>query len=193
MDQAEKSGMDKAQYLIGIVILCVAVLLGATAYFGANKAMDVTANLSAAINATSGAGLPALGVRANASAGNGTIALNATADGNTTQAAARKEVTIDFLYLDSCPHCQRMKPIVASLAAAMPSDRFEVRYWNYASSSADPATAAVYADYGAKGYFQGSVPTFVANWDDYRVGAMTEQDFKAWVCSKFSAPKPSGC
>jgi len=184
--------MDRAQYLIGIVILCVAVLLGATAYFGANKAMGVTANLSAAINATSGAGLPALGALPNKSAGNGTAALNATAAGNATQAAARKEVTIDFLYADWCGHCQNMKPRVASVASQLPAGRLEVRYWNEADRGSNPDVAAVYSDHAAKGYFK-AFPTFVANWDDYRVGEMPEQDFKAWVCSKFSAPKPSGC
>ena len=106
-------------------------------------------------------------------------------------ATKAKEVTVDFLYADWCVHCQAMKPIVARAEAAFPKDRFEVRYWNEASRS-NATVAAVYAAYTEKGYFTG-FPTFVANGNDPRVGEMPEVAFKAWVCSKFSAPKPNGC
>ena len=106
--------------------------------------------------------------------------------------ALPKEVTIDFLYLDSCPHCQAMEPIVAALSSKLPSDRFEVRYWNYASRGMANASA-IYAAYSAAGYFRGQVPTFVANGNDSRVGEMSDADLKAWVCSKFSLPKPAAC
>jgi len=206
MDQVEKSGFDRSQYLIGIVIICAALVLGATVYYGAGSAKGTVGNLSAALNSTnplqSSMPAPAGGAGNGTAQANGSVATGSGGEaqvplgspsqpGNATAQPARKEVTIDFLYADWCPHCQRMKPIVAALAARLPSDRFEVRYWNEANKG-NATVAGVYADYTAKGYFQG-YPTFVANWEDYRVGEMPESDFTAWVCSKFSSPKPTGC
>lgn len=201
MEQAEKTGFDRAQYLIGIVIICAALVLGAAVYQGAGSAKGTVGNLSAALNATNPLQPPNTTQAANATAqANGSAVTGeaqqaagsqqqaGSAAGNAT---AHKEVTVDFLYADWCPHCQRMKPVVAAFAAKMPQDRFELRYWNDADrGKAD--VAAVYDDYSSKGYFQ-AFPTFVANWEDYRVGEMQAADFAAWVCSKFSAPKPAGC
>ncbi|MFA5105729.1 MAG: thioredoxin family protein [Candidatus Micrarchaeia archaeon] len=102
-----------------------------------------------------------------------------------------KEVTLDFLHADWCPHCQRMKPIVAKLASELPADRFLVRSWNEKNMNSDPDTQTIYNNYTALGYFQG-FPTFVIG-DDYRVGEIPENELKAWVCSKFKAPVPDAC
>ncbi|MFA6907830.1 MAG: thioredoxin family protein, partial [Candidatus Micrarchaeia archaeon] len=126
----------------------------------------------------------------NASAGRDGAAAGANAQA--AFPAPAKEVTIDFLYADWCPYCQGMKPIVARLEAAMPAGRFEVRYWNY-EGRGNATTAAVYAEYGSRGYFAGSVPTFVANGNDSKVGSISESDLRSWACSKFSLPKPQGC
>ena len=221
MKRSEKPGVERAKYLIGFVILAAAVLLGATAYFGANSARGTVGKIGNALDGV-GAGVPSLNgsagipegqMPATAAAGqpnnstapgangsaqqpaslaqNGTAPSAQEAQQNAT-AVAKKEVTIDFLYADWCPHCQAMKPIVAALAARLPAGRLEVRYWDEADRSKNATVAGVYADYTSKGYFQG-FPTFVANWDDYRVGEMSEPAFDAWVCSKFSAPKPAGC
>jgi len=104
----------------------------------------------------------------------------------------KKEVTLDYLYADWCPHCQKMKPYVAKLAATLPQDRFLVRAWNEADRSSSPDSQKIYTDYQAKGYFQG-FPTFVLNENDYRVGEMPEPQLKAFVCSKFKAPAPAAC
>ncbi|MCX6770454.1 MAG: hypothetical protein NTX79_00195 [Candidatus Micrarchaeota archaeon] len=197
MHQPEKPGVDRTKYFIVVGMLAAVALLGISMYL-ANSA-----------KATAGAGaLPAKTPALNGSGSAEPHALNpapqllpnssvATGSGGEAQVpqvkAPAKEVTLDFLYEDGCPYCQAMKPIVSALAAALPADRFEVRYWNVALRGSNATVEAVYADYGAKGYYRGSVPTFVANWDDYRVGTMGESDFKAWVCSKFSAPKPSAC
>jgi len=202
MDQSENAGFERAKYLIGFVILAAVLLLGASAYFGASSTKGTVGNLSAVLNSTSQ--LPSMPAP-NATQGAGQASANGTAQANGSAAAGSageaqaplsrppaKEVTIDFLYSDTCPHCLKMKPIVAALAARLPSGRLEVRYWNYADRG-NATVGGVYADYSAKGYFRGSVPTFVANWDDYRVGEMPEPEFAAWVCSKFLDPKPTGC
>ena len=222
MDRAKKPGLDREQYLIGAVVICAALVLGATAYYGAGGAKGAAGSLGAALDSTEAlspsmqAPDESTGQQAQNSPDssyvqpNGSVATGsggeaqvpqATAQqaglgqqqsgAEVQQAAAAKEVTIDFLYADWCGHCQNMKPRVASVAASLPADRLEVRYWNEADrGNAD--VASVYADYSSKGYFQG-FPTFVANRDDYRVGEMAEPDFLAWVCSKFSSPKPAGC
>ncbi len=204
MDQTEKSGSDRVKYLIGFVVLAAVVLLGISAYFGANSAKDTVGKLGNALDSAGAGNFPANMPSLNGSAEpkvpsagglspNGSVATGSGGEAQVPQVKApAKEVTIDFLYADWCPHCQVMKPIVAALVARLPADRLEVRYWNEASRSSNATVAAVYADYSAKGYFQG-FPTFVANWEDYRVGEMSETAFKAWVCSKFSAPKPTGC
>ena len=161
MGKAEKAGGDRTKYLMGFVLLAALALLGISAYLGAN-------------------------VRAEPQAPQGGAAQAAS-----TKTAQAKEVTIDFLYADWCPHCQIMKPIVANLEAALPKDRFEVRYWNEASRN-DAAVAAVYETYTEKGYFKG-YPTFVANGNDFNAGEMSEAALKSWVCSKFSSPKPTAC
>ena len=213
MDQSEKSGFDRAKYLIGFVLLAAVVLVGVSAYFGANSTKGTLGKLDSALESAGAGNFPANVPSPNQSAEpkgqapkeqqNGSAASNgtqqapnasvATGSGGEAQVpqAAAKEVTIDFLYADWCSHCQAMKPIVAKLEAALPKDRFQVRYWNEASRG-DAAVAAVYAAYTNKGYFTG-FPTFVANGNDPQVGSMPEATFNAWVCSKFSAPKPSGC
>lgn len=106
--------------------------------------------------------------------------------------AIETEVTMDFLYSDACVHCQRMKPYVAALEKELPQDRFAVRYWSEDDYRAGGQAAEVYGTYEAMGFFPG-YPTFVINGDDYRAGEMPEAQFREWVCSKFSAPKPQAC
>ena len=203
MDQSEKSGFDRAKYLIGFVILAAAVLLGITAYFGANSARDTVGTLGTALEGAGAGNFPAIPLSGTAEepqavnssyvAPNGSVATGTGGEAQVPQASATKakEVTIDFLYADWCSHCQAMKPIVARLETSLPKDRFEVRYWNEASRT-DATVAAIYTTYTNKGYFTG-FPTFVANGDDPKIGSMSETSFKSWVCSKFSSPKPAGC
>jgi thiol-disulfide isomerase/thioredoxin len=107
--------------------------------------------------------------------------------------SATKEVTVDFLYADWCPHCQNMKPIVEKMIAEFPSDRFAVRYWSEADGQSKPEASAVYAKYSQEGYFTG-YPTFVINnGKSYTAGEMSEADFRAYLCSQFGSPKPSNC
>jgi len=195
----DKTGFNKSQYMIGIVILCAAVALGIIAYVGMNNASEENGGPIAlnATGATAGGNLAAgnnLGTNKSTNQTGQNMPVqpngNFSAAGNDTRAAA-KEVVIDFLYADWCGHCQTMKPIVARLETTLPRDRFEVRYWNEASRN-DATVAAVYATYTDAGYFTG-FPTFVANGDDSRAGSMPEATFKEWVCSKFSSPKPAGC
>jgi len=201
MDQAGKSGFDRSQLLIGVVILFAAAIIGVTAYLGANSAKETVGNLNEAIDATAGlkATMPAL--NGSAAAGTGVPAAqqpaqNAQPNGSTATGGAtaqptssQKEVTVDFLYADWCPHCQNMKPRVANVIAQLPADRFQVRYYNDADRG-NATVAAVYANYMAKGMT--GFPTFVAN-GEMRSGEVPEAEFKAWVCSKFSSPKPTGC
>jgi len=104
----------------------------------------------------------------------------------------KKEVTLDFLNADWCPHCQKMKPYVLDLMNTLPSDRFLVKSWNEKNIQTDPDTATVYNQYTDNGFFTG-YPTFVINGNDSRVGEMTQSDLKAWVCSKFAKPVPQAC
>lgn len=194
MDQAGKPGFDRSQLLIGIVIICVAAILGATVFFGANSAKDTVGDLNEAIDATAGlkATVPAL--NGSAATGTGVTAANAQPNSSTGSAtaqptASQKEVVVDFLYADWCQHCQNMKPRVANVIAQLPADRFQVRHYNDADRG-NAAVAAVYANYMAKGMT--GFPTFVAN-GEMRAGELPEAEFKAWLCSKFSSPKPAGC
>jgi thiol-disulfide isomerase/thioredoxin len=189
--------IGKQLYLIGIVIVFTALLLGAVAFFGMNGAKEETGGFDA-LNATGGeAGTnlaaensPGTNGSANQAGQNVQAAPeNASAQSaNNTQPSAAKEVTVDFLYADWCPHCQNMKPVVARIAAELPPDRFAVNYYSEADANAGKEAAAVFAKYGLRSY-----PTFVINGDDQRVGEMAESDFLAWACSKFSAPKPQAC
>ncbi|MFA5929272.1 MAG: thioredoxin domain-containing protein [Candidatus Micrarchaeia archaeon] len=196
MKQPEKPGADRITYLIGVVAIVALLLLGISAYFGAGKAGAGGAGNAGGPQAGAQLANKSLQPLKNSSymPPNGSVATGSGGEAqvpNANATKAKKEVTLDFLYADWCSHCQAMKPVVAKLESELPKDRFVVRYWNEASrSNAD--VAAVYADYSAKGYFQG-FPTFVANWEDYRVGEMPEAEIRAWVCSKFSAPKPSAC
>ena len=209
MKPSEKSGVDRAKYLIGFVILAAVALIGISAYFGANSAPGQANNtldgvkagnapaLSGSAGAKATSPAQANGSVATGSGGGAQVPLanitpSAPAAQQNATAAAKKEVVIDFLYADWCGHCQSMKPIIARLDEALPDDRFEVRYWNEASRGSSADAAAVYTDYSAKGYFKG-FPTFVANGNSPKVGSMPEATFKAWVCSKFSSPKPTGC
>jgi hypothetical protein len=195
MDPVEKAGMGRGQYLIIIAVLCAALLVGGAAYAGWIKAKDAAGKLGNASAGAFPASIPQMGGGGqNGSQAQGGAPANASAGRQDAFALpeAGKEVTLDFLYLESCSHCQAMKPIVAALSSRLPSDRFEVRYWNYATRGSANASA-IYAAYSRAGYFQGQVPTFVANGNDSRVGEMSEADFKAWICSKFFEPKPDGC
>jgi len=205
MDQTEKTGLGRAKYLIGFVILAAALLLGIAAYSSVNNAKDTVKKLGSAFGNAGAGDFPTIPVNGSAELQapknqnssyvppNGSVATGSGGEAQVPQGSAHaaKEVTIDFLYADWCSHCQAMKPIVARLEAALPKDRFEVRYWNEASRS-DAAVSVIYTIYTDKGYFRG-FPTFVANGNDSRVGEMPEASFKAWVCSKFSPPKPPGC
>jgi len=210
MDSSEKSGYDRSQYLIGFVILAAALLLGAAAYFGATSAKETVSKLDSALGNVSANSMQAAKetnkpeANDTAAQGNATDGQNATSSaqqngtamqqgaGTGSQPAAQKEVVIDFLYATWCPHCQNMKAIMAGLERTFPADRFEVRYWDY-DGQKEENVSAIYQLYTGKGYFTGGVPTFVANGEDSRVGEMPEATFKAWICSKFSDPKPEGC
>ena len=99
-----------------------------------------------------------------------------------------KEVVLEFMYATWCPHCSAMKPIVAQLKTELPAERFAVSYLE----EKDPLAQEAFDKYGQNGYFDG-YPTFVLNGNDYKVGAIDEAEFRAWVCSKFNAPKPAAC
>ena len=104
-----------------------------------------------------------------------------------------REVTVDFLYADWCPHCQKMKPIVQKMIDEFPPDRFDVRYWSEAAGQSEPNASAVYAKYSQEGYFTG-YPTFVVNnGKGHAAGEMSEADFRAWLCTQFDSPKPANC
>ena len=70
-------------------------------------------------------------------------------------------------------------------------------------STADVIAAPWYArsrvhEYGGGDWMVDNGTVYFSNFKDqrlYRVraGEMPEADFKAWVCSQFSAPKPTGC
>ena len=197
-DGMEKSGSDRAKYLIGFVVLLAVVLIGISAYFGANGAKGTMKGADSALAGTTLANAPAL----NRTAGlaqtqqNNSSAIAGEAQPPAVQpnapSAAPKEVTIDFLYADWCGHCQTMKPIVAKYESLHPKDRFEVRYWNEAKRSSNTTVSGTYATYTGKGYFTG-FPTFVANGNDPMVGSMPDETFRSWVCGKFSSPKPEVC
>ena len=107
--------------------------------------------------------------------------------------APTREVTMDFIYADWCPHCQAMKPVVSDLEQKLPPGRFAVRYWGDAERAAGNSTVVqVYSYYYYTGFFTG-YPAFIINNNDSRVGEMGEGDFLAWVCSKFNEPRPSAC
>ena len=103
-----------------------------------------------------------------------------------------KEVTLDFLYADWCPHCQRMQPIVSDVISKLPPDRFAVRYWNEKDRPSNSQTSAAYLFYTRKGYFIG-FPTFVINTNVSSAGEMDEGDFLSFVCASFKLPKPPAC
>ncbi len=208
MDSAEQAGHDRSQYLIGFVLLAVAVLIGATAYFGLNSAKETVGKLDSALGSVGAAGnvpgagikeaLPSIMNESQPAQEQGTLPAGDNGSGTATETGAQqpaqadKEVVIDFLYADGCSHCQKMKSVMGGLEELFPKDRFEVRYWNY-DKQGEGEVGAMYRLYGENGYFTGGVPTFVANGNDSRVGEMPEATFKAWVCSKFSPPKPEGC
>ncbi|MFA6328940.1 MAG: protein disulfide isomerase family protein [Candidatus Micrarchaeia archaeon] len=96
MDQSEQSGFDRAQYLIGFVILAAVLLLGVSAYFSANSAKGTAAKLDNALDSASAgnfhAGAPLQnGSAANVSAAGQQNNSNATAGGNGTLPAAGLE------------------------------------------------------------------------------------------------------
>lgn len=170
MTEVGEKRIEKGEYVIAIAIILATLLICATIYIGANNIKETISKLNLSVS------VPA--VEAGAS--------------SQTEEAQRKEVTLEFLYADWCGYCQKMKPIVQSLESSLPSDRFEVIYLNEKDKQNNTDVAAAYSKYTANGYFKG-FPTFVINGNDYKVGAMPEETFKQWVCSKFSAPKPSGC
>jgi thiol-disulfide isomerase/thioredoxin len=189
MDQIERPGFDRASYLIGFVIICVALMLGAVAYSNMGGFRQTKNSIGGVIGETgrmAGEDLAANAI--SAPKGAGQAANNSTLPLNATPQQPAKEVTLDFMYADWCGHCQKMKPIVSELEAQLPKDRFEVKYWSEADSKAGKEASAVFAKYGLRGY-----PTFVINGVDRRDGEMPQASFKAWICSKFSSPLPEGC
>ena len=216
MENAEKPVVNRTLYLVAFVVLAAALLLGITIYFDsikqaaqarASAATDGSALAAqngsiasgGAVQQPSGSAAAAGNVQQPANltqngaaqqAQNGTAAQSAQQAQQNATVAAKKEVTIDFLYADWCPHCQAMKPRVANVISQLPADRLEVRYWNDADRAKNTTVAAIYSDYMSKGMT--GFPTFVSN-GEMRAGEMPEADFKAWVCSQFSAPKPTGC
>ncbi|MCX6769509.1 MAG: thioredoxin family protein [Candidatus Micrarchaeota archaeon] len=171
------SDEGRPEYAIGMAVLLSAMLLSLVIYFAASGIQQSVVKLGVAVIASS--------AQCGGQTGNSTA--------QPTFLPLEKEVTVDFLYADWCPHCQKMKPIVAKLEQELPKDRFVVRYWKDEDASSDPKVSAVYDKYTKAGYFTG-FPTFVINnGAEYKAGEMSESDLRAWICSKFSAPKPSGC
>lgn len=179
----------RAEYVIGIVIIIAALMVSLSMYMGASGISQSVNRL--AIAAAAAAPVPAQATVQPGGAAAGTPPAGAGAQASGVPPAT-KEVTIDFLYADWCPHCQKMKPYVAALEQSLPADRFEVRYWSEDDYKAGGQAADVYAAYEAAGYFSG-YPTFVINGNDAKAGSMEEAVFKAWVCGKFASPKPAGC
>ena len=201
MGMDEKPPIGRQQYLAGVVLLISALLLGAVVFFGMgtrgeagspeSNATKAPVNLTAkAPGANRSIGAPAQNATAKAKENATAQPGNSTqpAAGNDSQPPAAKEVTVDFMYADWCPHCQAMKPVVAKIASDLPSDRFAVNYYSEADANAGKYAATMFAKYGIRSY-----PTFVINGNDRKEGEMTERDFLAWVCSKFSSPKPELC
>lgn len=179
-----KSGLEQGEYVIGIAIILASLLVSATAYMSMNSLQKAIAAVKIT-SAQVAVGQQAAGQQAaqnqQAQAAQGTGSL-----------APTKEVTIDFLYADWCPHCQKMKPIVAALEAQLPSSRFAIRYWRDEDRQSDSKVAGVFDTYTQKGMFSG-FPTFIINGADFKAGEMPEATFRSWICSKFKAPAPTGC
>jgi thiol-disulfide isomerase/thioredoxin len=105
---------------------------------------------------------------------------------------AQKEVVVDFLYADWCPHCQKMEPIVQEAERAFPKERFKARWWNEANRTNDKGDMYIFDYYRRKGFF-GGFPSFVILGGYKRVGEMPRNDFFDWVCSFFHDPRPAAC
>jgi thiol-disulfide isomerase/thioredoxin len=187
--------IERGEYVIGIAIILAALLFSAAVYMSlgslqkAIAAVKITSAGTQQVQQGSG-GQNAAGAGASGGAQQG--GAQAAAQPGAPNLAPTKEVTIDFLYADWCPHCQKMKPIVAALEKALPKDRFTVRMWRDEDKGTDGMVAAVYNEYSRKSMFSG-FPTFIINGADFKAGSMPEAEFKAWICGKFSSPKPSGC
>ncbi|MCX8197256.1 MAG: thioredoxin family protein [Candidatus Micrarchaeota archaeon] len=170
------SKIEKGEYVIGIAIILAAILIAATIYISFSNVQKVILSKSSAETAK---------------------ASSLSSPSQPTQSVPKelsftKEVTLDFLYADWCPHCQKMKPIVAKLEGQLPAERFTVRKWRDEDKNTPPV-ASVYSYYIGKGLFRGGFPTFIINGDERKEGEMSEAAFKDWVCSKFSSPKPTAC
>ena len=112
--------------------------------------------------------------------------------GTTPPSSKVDKVTIDFLYADWCPHCQKMKPIVTDLINTLPASKFQVNYWSEEDYKAGGPSVAVFNKYSSSGIFEG-YPTFVVNnGTDHLAGEVTAEKFKTWVCSQYTE-KPQGC
>ncbi len=191
--------VERGEYVIGIAIIMAALLVSASMYMGLSslqKAIEAVKIISQPTTAGTqvqqqGTGSQAAAKQPSAAQQQPAAAAPSAAAG-APNLAPTKEVTIDFLYADWCPHCQKMKPIVAALEKALPSDRFAIRMWRDEDKGTDPAVSEVYSTYSSKNMFAG-FPTFIINGVDSKAGEMPEADFKAWVCGKFSSPKPNGC
>ena len=169
--------MVKAEYLVGAAVLLSALLVSIVIYFGTSGISQGVAKLDRGLASS----LAAAGVAGGSgSAGSALPELE-------------KEVTIDFLYADWCPHCQNMKPIVQKIESLLPSDRFAVRYWSEADAQSGGKAKEVFAEYSRKGMFPG-YPTFVMNNGKNRTsGEMSQAEMLRWICSEFGSPKPSAC
>jgi len=183
-----ENAIEKGEYVIGIAIILAALMVSATAYMSMNNLQKAIANVkfSSQVQAN-----PNQQVQA-ATPSQQAAAQPAQNTALPSSLSPTKEVTMDFLYADWCPHCQKMKPIVAALEQALPADRFTIRRWRDEDRQTNSSVSSVFDFYSQKGSFAG-FPTFIINGEDAKAGEMPEVQFKAWICSKFKSPAPSGC
>jgi len=177
-----ENAIEKGEYVIGIAIILAALLISATAYFSMNSLQKAIANVK--VSSQVQAAVPSQQVAA---------AQPEQAQNNLPATLTpTKEVTLDFLYADWCSHCAAMKPLIAKLEQELPSDRFTIRKWRDEDRQNDGNVRAAFDFYSQKGAFVG-FPSFIINGETSKAGEMPEAQFRSWVCSQFSSPKPSGC
>jgi thiol-disulfide isomerase/thioredoxin len=122
----------RPEYLIGASIALAAIMICVAVYMGAG---NIASGVGALDSTVAQGGNPPQQPPAQQQPGSQDIDL------------PTKEVVVDFLYADWCPHCQNMKPIVAKMVSEFPQDRFEVRYWSEADGQSKPEASAIYSKY----------------------------------------------
>ena len=173
---------ENSAYVVGIAIILAALLVSATIYLTAGQLAKTVGSLKSAAPAAA----------ATADTANSAVSGQQAADGTPSSLAVQKEVTMDFLYADWCPHCQKMKPIVQKIEQELPKDRFVIRYWRDEDRQTNTSVAEVFNYYSQQGIFVG-FPTFIVNGKENTAGEMEEAAFRSWLCAQFKSPKPSGC